>query len=68
MAKEPTLEGATTFSITINKSRHRKMTLSIMTLDTECCYAECHKEALNAECRYAKCNYAECRGATQTSD
>jgi hypothetical protein len=41
-------------------------TLSIMALNTECCYAgwnyaECRKQAHNAECRYAECRYAKCR-------
>jgi hypothetical protein len=29
------------------------MTLCIMALDVECCYAKC---------RYAECHYSECRG------
>ncbi len=43
--------------------------LSIMTLDTKCCYAErhicfnCYDESSHAECHYAECHYAECRYA-----
>jgi hypothetical protein len=29
--------------------------MSIMTLNTECCYTECCKQACYAECRYAEC-------------
>jgi hypothetical protein len=50
------------------------MTLSIMALNSECCYAEgviyaeCRKQPHYAECHFAeccygKCRYAECHGA-----
>ncbi len=38
------IKGAMTLSIT---------TFSIMTLITDCCYAECRKQIYYAECRYA---------------
>ncbi len=49
------------------------LSLSILALDTEHCYAECCiLTALYAECSYAECHYAdcrstECRGACTTS-
>jgi hypothetical protein len=36
--------------------------LSLMTLYTEFCYADCRY----VECRYAECRFAECRGAAGT--
>ncbi len=39
------------------------MTLSMMELDTECCYAECRIYASYAECHYAECCYSVFRGA-----
>ncbi len=50
-------------------------TLSIVALNTDCCYgechlywvpfmyADCHKQTHYAECHHAECHYAECRGA-----
>jgi hypothetical protein len=39
------------------------MTMSLIALDIECCYAECRNFYYYTECRYAKCRYDACRGA-----
>jgi hypothetical protein len=36
------------------------MTVNVMGLSIECCYAEYRKQALYADCHYAECRYAEC--------
>jgi len=59
-------------SITINSIATLDLTtLGIITLKTDCCYAERHLccvsimliAAYKPECRYAKCRYAECHYA-----
>jgi hypothetical protein len=44
-----------------------KLTLCIMTLSTQSCYAECRKQALYADCHYAECHYAECHSTITLS-
>jgi hypothetical protein len=47
---------------------NKKETLSITTLDTRYCYAECRYAECYyyAECHYAECRWAESRGAVST--
>ncbi len=37
------------------------MTLNLIALNIECCYAECRNFYYYAECRYAECRYDKCR-------
>ncbi len=39
------------------------MTLSIMALNVECCYADSRDLYYYTECLYGECRYGECRGA-----
>ena len=45
------------------------MTISIKTLNTDYCNAECHLYCVfygNAVCRYVECHYAGCRRTNET--